>query len=157
MESSMNSGERVMGTSGHPTDPAAVAGKVRVYEVAKEFGLANKDALAKLRSFGIEVKNHMSSVDAEDVARLKRALDKERHANLVEQRVTSTVIRPRSKDGSQLRPAAGPAAATPSSRPAEEQPRAVEARKAEPELNRPEPQLRPDADPRKPEHVNETG
>ena len=69
----MNSGERVMGTSGHPTDPAAAAGKVRVYEVAKEFGLAPKDVVAKFRSFGIEVKNHMSSVETEDVARLKRA------------------------------------------------------------------------------------
>src|SRR5215471_12695308 len=117
MESSMNSGERVMGTSGHPTDPAAVAGKERVYEVAKKLGLANKDALAKLRSFGIEVKNHMSSVDAEDVARLKRALDKERQANLVEQRLTSTVIRRRSKDGSQLRPAGTPVAPPPTAKP----------------------------------------
>jgi translation initiation factor IF-2 len=107
-----------MGTSG-PTDPTA-GGKVRVYEVAKELGLANKDAVAKFRAMGIELKNHMSSVDVEDVARVKRALDKERQANLVEERLTSTVIRRRSKDGSLLR--SSPATAAPEPR--------VEAQKA---------------------------
>jgi translation initiation factor IF-2 len=124
----MNSGERVMGA----TDAAAAAaGKVRLYEVAKDLGLPNKDVVTKFRALGIEVKNHMSSVDAEDVARVKRALDKERQANLVEQRLTSTVIRRRSKDGSQLRPAAGAssAATSPSSRtPIEEEAPAIEAR-----------------------------
>ena len=53
MEPSMNSGERVMGTTtGHPTDPAA-AGKVRLYEVAKDLGLANKDLVAKVRALGV--------------------------------------------------------------------------------------------------------
>jgi translation initiation factor IF-2 len=103
----MNSGERVMGGSGHPTEMAA-AGKVRLYEVAKDLGLANKDLVAKVRALGIEVKNHMSNLDLEDVARVKRALDKERQANLVEERLSSTVIRRRSKDGSQLRPAVPP-------------------------------------------------
>ena len=84
----MNSGSG-MGTS------EGGGGRVRVYEVAKELGLANKDAVAKFRALGIELKNHMSSVDAEDVARVKRALDKERQANTVEQRLSSTVIRRR--------------------------------------------------------------
>src|SRR5258708_913873 len=101
----MNSGgERVMGGGPSSGDPV-VAGKVRLYEVAKDLGLANKDLVAKVRALGIEVKNHMSNLDVEDVARVKRALDKERQANLVEERLTSTVIRRRSKDGGQLRPA----------------------------------------------------
>jgi translation initiation factor IF-2 len=78
---------------------------VRLYEVAKDLGLANKDLVAKVRALGIEVKNHMSNLDAEDVARVKRALDKERQANLVEERLTSTVIRRRSRDGAPIRPA----------------------------------------------------
>jgi translation initiation factor IF-2 len=150
MELSMDSGE------------TTVPGKVRVYEVAKEFGLPNKDALAKLRSFGIEVKNHMSSVDAEDVARLKRALDKERQANLVEQRLTSTVIRRRSKDGTQLRPSGVPAAATPARPTVEEQVEArkpepvVEARKPEPEVEKPELEAQmPEPEPKKAEPVAE--
>ena len=104
----MNSGERLVGGgqghSGSGNHPAAEAGKVRLYEVAKDLGLANKDLVAKVRALGIEVKNHMSNLDVEDVARVKRALDKERQANLVEERLSSTVIRRRSKDGQQLRP-----------------------------------------------------
>jgi translation initiation factor IF-2 len=113
----MNSGERLVGGgqghSGSGNHPAAEAGKVRLYEVAKDLGLANKDLVAKVRALGIEVKNHMSNLDVEDVARVKRALDKERQANLVEERLSSTVIRRRSKDGQQLRPGT-PAPSAPS-------------------------------------------
>ena len=116
----MNSGgERVVGTgSGTPGD---VAGKKRLYEVAKELGLENKDLVSKVRALGIEAKNHMSNLDVEDVARVKRALDKERQANLVEERLSSTVIRRRSKDGTQLRGATAPSMerpAAPVERPA---------------------------------------
>jgi translation initiation factor IF-2 len=90
---------------------AGAGGKVRLYEVAKDLGLPNKDLVAKVRALGIEVKNHMSNLDVEDVARVKRALDKERQANLVEERLSSTVIRRRSKDGSALRPAGAPGSA----------------------------------------------
>src|ERR1700682_1008329 len=93
----MNSGERLVGGgqghSGSGNHPAAEAGKVRLYEVAKDLGLANKDLVAKVRA-----------LDVENVARVKRALDKERQANRVEERLSSTVIRRRSKDGQQLRP-----------------------------------------------------
>src|ERR1700704_2402329 len=105
--------------------------KVRLYEVAKDLGLPNKDLVAKVRALGIEVKNHMSNLDVEDVARVKRALDKERQANLVEERLTSTVIRRRSKDGTQLRPS-GPAATPvrPAPEPIDVRP-VIEARKPE--------------------------
>ncbi|MFI5288465.1 MAG: translation initiation factor IF-2, partial [Polyangia bacterium] len=123
----MNTGERVAG----PTGSNMEAGKVRLYEVAKDLGLANKDLVAKVRALGIEVKNHMSNLDVEDVARVKRALDKERQANLVEERLSSTVIRRRSKDGTQLR-APAPAPAAPSTlRPA---PRTERLPSDEPEL-----------------------
>src|SRR6266567_9315006 len=77
------------GTGHTSTTTDATPGKVRLYEVAKDLGLANKDLVAKVRALGIEVKNHMSNLDAEDVARVKRALDKERQANLVEERLSS--------------------------------------------------------------------
>src|SRR4051812_5187828 len=86
---SMNSG----GTGHTPTATTEQAGKVRLYEVAKDLGLAPKDLVAKVRALGIEAKNHMSNLDAEDVVRVKRALDKERQASLVEERLNSTVIR----------------------------------------------------------------
>src|SRR5579859_5822139 len=96
--------------SGMDTTGGTVAGKVRLYEVAKDLGLPNKDLVAKVRALGIEVKNHMSNLDVEDVARVKRALDKERQQNLVEERLSSTVIRRRSKDGSALRGPGAPVA-----------------------------------------------
>ncbi len=38
---------------------------MRVYEIAKEVGIPNKDLLAKIRALGLEVNNHMSSLDAD--------------------------------------------------------------------------------------------
>src|SRR3954470_24870350 len=53
---------------------------MRVYEIAKEVGIPNKDLIAKIRALGLEVNNHMSSLDADDVARIKRSLEKEKHS-----------------------------------------------------------------------------
>ena len=71
--------------------------RVRVYEVAKDIGVPNKTLVSKIQALGITIKNHMSSLDLDDVQRIKRALEKERQENLVEKRLTSTVIRRRSK------------------------------------------------------------
>src|ERR1700753_1751588 len=51
---------------------------MRGYETAKEVGIPNKDVIANLRALGLEVNNHMSSLDADDVARIKRSLEKEK-------------------------------------------------------------------------------
>ncbi|QUI22991.1 translation initiation factor IF-2 [Vallitalea pronyensis] len=40
--------------------------KIRVYEIAKELGLSNKELLATLKEFDIKVKNHMSSLTDEE-------------------------------------------------------------------------------------------
>jgi translation initiation factor IF-2 len=78
----------------------------------------------------------MSNLDVEEAARVKRALDKERQANLVEERLSSTVIRRRSKDGQVLRPAAPAAGAEkPAVRPA---PPPVEEKKPEVRTEAPE-------------------
>jgi hypothetical protein len=39
--------------------------------------LAKEDLIAKIRALGVEVNDHMSSLDAEDVARIKRAVEDE--------------------------------------------------------------------------------
>ena len=51
---------------------------MRVYEIAKEVGIPNKELLAKIRSLGLEVNNHMSSLNADDVARIKKSLEREK-------------------------------------------------------------------------------
>ncbi|MBN2573948.1 MAG: translation initiation factor IF-2 N-terminal domain-containing protein, partial [Deltaproteobacteria bacterium] len=71
--------------------------KKRVYELAKELGLQNKDLLDKIRALGIEVGNHMSNLDGAEVERLRRAIERERQESLVETRLNDTVIRRRSR------------------------------------------------------------
>src|SRR3954447_17994055 len=83
-------------------DDAAAAPRVRVYEMAKELGLANRDLVGKIRALGIEVANHMSHIEAADVDRIRRALDRERQESLVEERLSDTVIRRRSKSAPPL-------------------------------------------------------
>src|SRR5215468_10186225 len=91
-------GDRAAGTGGHSGQGQPVQ-KVRVYEVAKDVGLSNKDLVDKIRALGIEVKNHMSALDPDDVARVRRALEKERQENTVIERIQPTVIRRRNKGG----------------------------------------------------------
>ncbi len=72
----------------------------RVYEIAKEVGIPNKDLIAKIRALGLEVNNHMSSLDADDVARIKRSLEKEKQSVAAPAQTkvlsTGTVLRRRS-------------------------------------------------------------
>ena len=99
---------------------------MRVYEIAKEVGIPNKDLIAKIRALGLEVNNHMSSLDADDVARIKRSLEKEKAGGAPPQQTkalpTGTVLRRRSSgdkaastDGpsEERAPVAAPVAAAP--------------------------------------------
>ena len=61
--------------------------KVRVYEVARELGLENADLMARVAKLGISVRNHMSSLEPADVDRVKRAFDKDKLENTVEERI----------------------------------------------------------------------
>jgi len=98
---------------------------VRVYELAKEMGIPNKDLLDRIRGLGLEVANHMSHLDAAEVDRIRRSLSRERHESLVEERLTDTVIRRRSKaaPAPAPKPVAAPVAAAPAPAPAPVAPR----------------------------------
>ncbi len=96
---------------------------MRVYEIAKEVGIPNKDLIAKIRALGLEVNNHMSSLDADDVARIRRSLDKEKASVVAPAETkklsTGTVLRRRSSgeraDGDDV---VGKPASTPPAPPA---------------------------------------
>ncbi|HUH02715.1 MAG TPA: translation initiation factor IF-2, partial [Kofleriaceae bacterium] len=77
-----------------------MTGKMRVYEIAKEVGIPNKELISKIRALGLEINNHMSSIDPDDVARIKRSLEKERLAHTETKRLSSTVLRRRSSGSS---------------------------------------------------------
>src|SRR5215470_17861643 len=88
--------------------PGSNAQKVRVYEMAKDVGLSNKDLVDKIRGLGIEVKNHMSALEPDDVARVRRALEKERQEHTVVERIQPTVIRRRNPNPSGSSRGVGP-------------------------------------------------
>ncbi len=117
--------------SGDGPGSGAPAAKIRVYELAKEFNLAPKDFVAKIRSMGIEVANHMSNVDSGEADRIRRSIERERQESLVETRLNDTVIRRRSR----LPGAASsrPRAATDTAKPAVKTPTAASAQPAVPE------------------------
>src|SRR5215470_2299544 len=88
-------GDRAAGSGGQQGQQSVQ--KVRVYEVAKDVGLSNKELVDKIRALGIEVKNHMSTLEPDAISRVKRALDKERQENTVYERIQPTGIRRRNK------------------------------------------------------------
>ena len=69
--------------------------KIRVYEVARELGLDKRELVTKIATLGIPVRNHMSSIEPADVDRVKRAIEKEKQQNVVEERIRPTVVRRR--------------------------------------------------------------
>jgi len=120
---------------------------MRVYEIAKEVGIPNKDLIAKIRALGLEVNNHMSSLDADDVARIKRSLEKEKGtpAPAQPQKLSSgTVLRRRSsgdKASDDDAPAPAPSVtARPAPAPAPAAPAPVIRRRVE---ATPEPEAKP--------------
>ena len=113
--------------------------RVRVYEIARELGVQNKELVSRIRAMGVEVANHMSSLDPDDVMRIKRALEKERQEGLEERRVKSTVIRRRSKRRrvapapvEEAEPISAQEPPAPTAEPVDEPPVAVEPKAAEP-------------------------
>jgi translation initiation factor IF-2 len=89
--------------------------KKRVYELAKELGIENKDLLTRLEKLGIAVKSHSSTLEESDIERVKRDFFSAEPKEVVEKRIKSTVIRRRAVAA-----------------PAEESPQAVESQPEEP-------------------------
>ena len=46
-------------------------GKLKVYELAKELGLSNTEMLEKIKSMGIDVKSHLSTLDEKDIEKIR--------------------------------------------------------------------------------------
>ncbi|MHB8139252.1 MAG: translation initiation factor IF-2 [Smithellaceae bacterium] len=69
--------------------------KKRVHELAKELGLENKDLIAHLERLGITVKSHASSLEENEIERVKDDLQATSPRQIVEERIKTTVIRRR--------------------------------------------------------------
>jgi translation initiation factor IF-2 len=69
--------------------------KTRVYELAKELGIDNRELIARLEKLGIAVKSHSSTLEDGDVERVRREFSLGEPSEIVEQRIKTTVIRRR--------------------------------------------------------------
>jgi translation initiation factor IF-2 len=71
--------------------------KLRVYELAKELDMPNKDLVDKISSLGIQIKGHMSSLDEEEAQLVRDTVMGRSQQLIVEKRVRRGVIRRRRK------------------------------------------------------------
>ncbi len=69
--------------------------KKRVHELAKELGLENKDLISHLERLGITVKSHASTLEDNEIERVKEDLQATSPRQIVEERIKTTVIRRR--------------------------------------------------------------
>ena len=71
--------------------------KMRVYEIAKELNIESRLLIIKLQEMGHDVKSHASSVEGNLAENIILSLREEHQANVVEKRVSTGVIRRRSR------------------------------------------------------------
>jgi translation initiation factor IF-2 len=71
--------------------------KLRVYELAKELDMPNKDLVEKISSLGIQIKGHMSSLEEEEAQLVRDTVTGKSQQLIVEERVRRGVIRRRRK------------------------------------------------------------
>ena len=116
--------------------------KKRVYELAKELGLENKELITRLEKIGIAVKSHSSTLDDADLERIQAELLSPEPREVVEQRIKSTVIRRRAV----RLPVEEP-------KPEEAAPPPPEEKPAAPPVSRPEPVLKEAVKPPAPKEV----
>ena len=69
--------------------------KVRIYELARDLNMTNKDLLEKLKELEVPANSHMSSLEEETVTAVKAQLLGKKQESLEETRVRPTVIRRR--------------------------------------------------------------
>jgi len=69
--------------------------KTRVYELAKEFNMENKELISRLEKLGIAVKSHSSTLEDYEVSRVREEFTLGKRSKVIEERVKSTVIRRR--------------------------------------------------------------
>ncbi|HHH26783.1 MAG TPA: translation initiation factor IF-2 [Polyangiaceae bacterium] len=85
--------------------------KVRVYEVARQLGMKNKELVALFQSLGFnEVRNHMSAVEQDVVDKVKRKLERKDEPEVVEQRIRKGVVKRRARGRKVVTPSGAGAA-----------------------------------------------
>ena len=94
--------------------------KIRVYELGRELGLTNKEALDLCIQLGIGVKSHSSSIEEQQADRVRRKADQEGLRRPVEPEgsAPSEAARPNGDQPARTAPSSAPAPSAPSTGPA---------------------------------------
>ena len=71
--------------------------KIRIYELARDLNMTNKELIEKLNEFGYSVLTHTNSLEAEEAVEFKNRLHKKPSRSVEETRIQPTVIRRRRK------------------------------------------------------------
>ena len=71
--------------------------KIRVYELARDLNMTNKNLIDKIREMDVTIKSHMSSLDESTVDQIKARLYGPKSEEVIETRIKPTVIRRRKK------------------------------------------------------------
>ena len=64
-------------------------GKLKVHELAKELGLESKQLIAKAKEVGIEVTSHLSSLEEEQVSKIREIFGKKENKGVKTQKKKS--------------------------------------------------------------------
>ncbi len=120
-------------------------GKIRVYELATKLGLDNTDMVERLNQAGVDVKNHMSTIDEEVALKFETAQGKEQavEVEVQEERISVGLIRRRRAVAKEEPQAA--AEELPEEKPADKEVQPV--KKAEPVKTEPEPAVAGEPEP----------
>jgi len=129
-------------------------GKIRIYELARDLNMTNKELVEKLQAHDYPVKSHMSVVDEADLPEIKTKLKGKKREKLEEKRIKPTVIRRRrirvAKKPAKVEAAPPPEEAEDVEQAAEEAPPVViEEAKSKPEpieKEQPESTVEPEAE-----------
>ena len=70
---------------------------LRVFELAREYGIDSKELITRMSSIGINATDHLTTLDSDKVEKVRRLLADSPFADVVERRVTRTVKRRRSR------------------------------------------------------------
>ncbi len=108
--------------------------KIRVYELARELNMTNKDLVAKLQDMEFDVKNHMSTITEETISKIKSEFYGENRKDEVYEakRIKPNVIRRRRRRAPEPEAEAeAPAEITPSQEAQQEEAVQVEAKTTE--------------------------
>ena len=78
--------------------------KMRVYEYAKQYNISSKEIISKLKELGIEVTNHMATIEADAMKKLDGIYKKENNTetsvkNPVQKQPQNAAIRSASDEG----------------------------------------------------------